>query len=93
MNGAIGLGLLAIVVFSAEMWSIQRGLGSIRKTLDDLGAVANGQLDCVARELDRVGGILGDIFASMPPSPPKAEPRSDWDRLRAQLGVEKPGSK
>ena len=57
-----------------------------------LAAVAE-KLDAVVGELDRIGGILGGMLASMPSPPREPEARSDWDKLRAQLGVKSPDAK
>jgi hypothetical protein len=47
----------------------------------------------VVDQLDRIGGILGGMLASMPSPPREHEAWSDWDKLRAQLGVKNPDAK
>jgi hypothetical protein len=100
VTGVLWAMALVIVIAAYEIWRVLRDIrNSLQAITGDrylpdgkLDALA-GRLDAVVSELDRIGGILGGILASVPSPPSEPELRSDWDRLRRQLGVKNQDTK
>jgi hypothetical protein len=85
------LGLVGLNGIVNALEDIKSALTEIQEELQQQSSDASpglaplNHLAEVSDHLERIGGILGGILASMPDPSRTAEPLSDWERLRASF--------
>jgi hypothetical protein len=91
MNNMLALLAGVIAIAAYEIWRVLRDIRNALQTITERVDSPDWKLYGVADHLDRIGSILGGILADMPRPPSEAEPHSDWERLRSQLGGKSSG--